>query len=229
MITIIHGTDTVASRKFFLDEKGKHPDTVILDGEKVSLTDLAQIFEGGGLFEENKTIFVEHFFNRKKRKEEFAAFTQYLERQSSHTVYLWEGKELEKSALSAFKTASPRVFKLPQTLFVLLDSLKPGNGKQLVSLFHKTLETTEAEMVFFMLVRQIRLLLSLVEPTENAIDELKRMAPWQKTKLQQQAAAFGKESLKNIYQRLFLIETGQKTGTLSNSILTNIDFLLIEI
>ncbi len=229
MITIIHGTDIVASRKFFLDEKEKHETAGILDGEKVTLTDLAQIFEGGGLFEESKTVFIEHFFARKKRKDEFAALSEYIQKQSSHMIYLWEGKELEKSAFTSFKTATPRVFKLPQTLFAFLDSVKPGNGKLLISLFHQTLETTDPEMIFFMLVRQIRLLLALLKPTEDAIDELKRIAPWQKTKLQQQASVFGENRLKNIYQQLFLIETGQKTGTLSNSILTSIDFLLLQI
>src|SRR6185369_7856336 len=174
MITIIHGTDIVSSRKFFLDEKEKHPEIVILDGEKITLTDLAQIFEGGGLFEESKTVFIEHFFARKKRKEEFATFAGYLQKQSSHTIYLWEGKELETSALNSLKSATPRVFKLPQTLFAFLDSLKPGNHKQLLALFHQTLETTDPEMIFFMLVRQFRLLIALSTPTEYAIDELKR-------------------------------------------------------
>jgi len=229
MITIIHGTDIVASRKFFLNEKEKHESVQILDGEKITLTDMAQIFEGGGLFEESKTVFIEHFFARKKRKDEFTTLSEYLQKQSGHTIYLWEGKELEKSAFNTFKTATPRVFKLPQTLFSFLDSIKPGNGKQLIALFHQTIETTEPEMVFFMLVRQIRLLLALLRPTEDVIDELKRLAPWQKTKLQQQAVAFGEHTLKNIYQQLFLIETGQKTGTLPNTILTSIDFLLLQI
>lgn len=229
MITIIHGNDIVSSRRFFLEEKQKFPEAPFLDGEKVTATDLAQIFEGGGLFEESKTVFIEHFFNRKKRKDEFTMLSEYLQRQSSHTIYLWEGKELEKSSLTAVKTAVPRVFKLPQTLFVFLDSLKPGNGKQLITLFHQTLETTDAEMVFFMLVRQFRLLLALSEPSNEQIDELKRLAPWQRTKLEQQAKSFGKEELRAIYHRLFGIETRQKTGTLSNSILTNIDFLLLEI
>lgn len=229
MINIIHGTDIVASRKFFLDEKEKQENATILDGEKVTLTDLAQIFEGGGLFEESKTVFIEHLFARKKRKEEFSTLAEYIQKQSTHTIYLWEGKELEKSAFTIFKTATPRVFKLPQTLFAFLDNLKPGNSKQLITLFHQTLKTTDAEMIFFMLVRQIRLLLALIKPSEEAIDELKRLAPWQKTKLQQQAAAFGEANLKNIYQQLFLIETGQKTGNLSNSMLTIIDFLLLRI
>lgn len=238
MITLIHGTDIVASRKFFLDEKEKYPDAPIFDGEKITLTDLAQIFDGGGLFEEQKTIFIERLFNRKKgrkiktdtTKSDFELLVEYLEKQKNHTIFLWEGKELEKSGLLAIKTAVPRVFKLPQTLFALLDSIKPGNGKHLIKLFHQTIETTDPEMIFFMLIRQIRLLLALSDTeTEQAIDEVKRLAPWQKTKLQQQANLFDTNQLKDLYNNLFSLELGQKTGTLSNSILTSIDFLLLEI
>lgn len=248
MITIIHGTDIVASRKFFLEEKEKIIDAQILNGEKITLTDLTQIFEGGGLFEDNKTVYIEHFFSRKKRKEEFAALAEYLQKQSSHTIYLWEAKELEKSSLNVFKTATPRVFKLPQTLFVLMDSFKPGNSKQLISLFHQTIETTDVEMVFFMLVRQVRLLLALSSPvisseTRNLtrsltnvrddktepIDELKRLAPWQQTKMQQQASTFGEKKLKILHQQLFELEKGQKTGSLAAPLSTSIDFFLLEI
>lgn len=228
MITIIHGGDTAASRKYFYQQKEQHPDIDVIDGEKVSLTDLNQLLEGGGLFVETKTIFIEQLFTRKKKKEEFASLASYLEKNSNtHNIYLWEGKELDRGALMVFKTAVPKPFKLPQTLFLFLDSLKPGNGAQLVKLFHQTIETTEPEMVFFMLIRQFRLLLAVSSQTDNPIEEVKRMAPWQQTKLQKQASLFSQKQLKTIYAELFAIEIGQKTGQLPNTILTSIDFLLL--
>jgi hypothetical protein len=205
--------------------------------ENVTLTDLAQIFEGGGLFSDNKNIFIEQIITKKtrgisaakKKSGEFGQIVAYLEKNAAeNTIFLWEGKELDRSALSLFKTALTRPFKLPQTLFLFLDSLKPGNGKALISLFHQTIETTETEMVFFMLVRQIRLLLALSEESNEAIDEIKRLT-WQKNKLQQQAKYFGKERLKDFYAKLFTIEVGQKTGTLSSPLISTIDFLLLEI
>lgn len=234
MITIIHGTDTASSRKYFLTEKEKNFDALLLDGEKILLTDLVQIFEGGGLFEDNKTIFIENIFNKRrsrkkgteKTKTEFEILADYLQTQSTHNIFLWEGKELEKSSLNSFKTAIPRVFKLPQTLFIFLDNLKPGN-KQLIPLFHQTIAATEVEMIFFMLVRQFRLFLAL-NNSNDPIDEVKRLAPWQKSKLSQQAAMFSEESLKKIYKRLFTLEVGQKTGTLASTLTVNIDFLLLE-
>jgi len=230
MLTLIHGGDTASSRKYFFAQKELHPDSPVLDGEKVTLTDLSQLLEGGGLFVETKAVFIEQLFNRKKKKEEFANLVAYIEKQSTtNNIFLWEGKELDRSAFFTFKTAVPKAFKLPQTLFLFLDSLRPGNGEQLVKLFHQTIETTEPEMVLFMLIRQFRLLLALSGPTETPIDEIKRMAPWQQGKLQKQASLFTPEQLKNVYNQLFSLEIGQKTGTLPNTILTSIDFLLFDI
>ena len=112
-----------------------------------------------------------------------------------------------------------------------MDSIKPGNGPQLVKLFHQTLETAEIEIIFFMLIRQLRLLLALSEKEETpeSIDEIKKMAPWQKGKLHNQAAFFTQEQLLTLYQKLFVIEVGQKTGGLSSSLTSTIDFFLFEV
>ncbi len=230
MLTIIHGDDTASSRKYFSDQKNSHSEVIALDGEKVTLTDLKQVFEGGGLFSVTKNVFIEHLFGKKKKSSDYAVITTYLQTNaSSHNIFLWEGKEIDRSTLSPFKSASVKVFKLPQTLFLFLDSVKPGSSKTLISLFHKTLETSEMEMVFFMLVRQIRILLAMVEKSTEEIDEVKRLAPWQKSKLQKQTASFEKSQLREIYKKLFRIEIGLKTGTLPNPLISSIDFLLLEI
>jgi hypothetical protein len=230
MLTIIHGADTAASRKYFLDQKQHYTDALVLDADKVNLTDLAQVFEGGGLFGETKFVFIEQLITKRKKNSDFKDIIDYLEKHAAeHTIYLWENKELEISTTKAFKNAALKPFKLPQTLFQLLDGIKPGNGKTLVSLFHKTLDAAEVEMVFFMLVRQFRMLLSLSNPSENEIDELKRMVPWQKDKLLKQSALFTKEELLTIYHRLYSLEHGQKTGNLTAPLPSAIDFLLLEI
>lgn len=239
MLTIIHGDDIVASRKYFLDLKEKHKDAVSFDGGVVTMTDLTQIFEGGGLFEDSKTVFIEQLLAKKSRggrktktsePTELDAILAYFAKQASgNTIVLWENKEIERGSLLAFQSADIKVFKLPQTLFLLLDSIKPTNGPTLVKLFHRTIENAEPEMIFFMLLRQIRLLLGLYQSNAQDIDEIKRMQPWQKTKLQKQAAQFSLEQLKKIHHDLFQIEIGQKTGGLSTSVTSAIDFLLLEI
>ncbi len=230
MLTIIHGTDIVASRKFFLDQKLGHPEALTLDAESVNLTDLAQVVEGGGLFGESKYIFIEQFLTKRKKSGDYKDIITYLDTHAEeHTIFLWENKELDISTQKAFKKAAIRPFKLPQTLFALLDTIKPGNGKILLKQFHETIASTEVEMVFFMLIRQFRMLLALSSPgTESEIDEVKKLT-WQRSKMEKQASLFEAEHLLDLYAILFAIEKGQKTGTLSAPLTTTIDFFLLEI
>src|SRR6202042_2725393 len=130
MLTVIHGSDTAQSRKNFLDEKQKYPDAVLTDAEKIDLTWLTQLFEGGGLFGETKYLFVEQFFSKRKKSSDYKDILSYLEKNSAeHTIILWEGKELERGILNDVKKATIKIFKLPQTLFQFLDAIKPQNGK----------------------------------------------------------------------------------------------------
>ncbi len=231
MLTIIHGSDTAQSRKSFLSEKIKYADAILLDADQINLTDLTQLFEGGGLFGETKYVFIEQYLTKKKKNGDYKAILSYIEKNSTeNTIVFWENKELERSTLNELKHANVRIFKLPQTLFQLLDALQPGNSKLLIKLFHETVTTTETEMVFFMLVRQFRILLALSNNTESEkIDEVKRIQPWQQGKLEKQAKSFPLPHLLQLYEQLFNIETAQKTGTLTQPLINTIDFFLLGV
>lgn len=229
MIVIIHGDNTAASRTYFIEQKKTAQDAVSFQGETVTLTDLVQAIEGGGLFSDEKILFIEHFFSEKKGKE-LDALVSFLDSRSDHiTLYLWEEKKLTKAQIGTFKHAQDKLFAIPQTLFQFLDALKPGNGQTLIQLFHQTQRISEPELIFFMMIRQFRLMLALCEPTDNAIDEVKRLAPWQIGKLGKQANLFGKEKLIANYQRLHEIDLGSKSGTLNMPLPTAIDFFLLEL
>ena len=237
MLIIIHGNDTALSRKNFMEEKEKFTQAVQLSAEQVTLTDLAQLFEGGGLFGETKYVFIEQFLTKQKKSSNYKEIVNYLEKSAAdNTIVLWEQKELERATLNSFKNAKIHAFNLPQTLFQLLDAIKPTNGELLITLFHKTIKYTETEMVFFMLIRQLRLLLgvynmgsSFVSGGTEQIDEIRRMAPWQKSKLEKQAASFELPHLLDLYNKLFIIEAGQKTGGLTSSLVSAIDIFLLEV
>jgi DNA polymerase III delta subunit len=232
MLTIIHGSDIVASRKYFLDEKQKHPESLAIEADGVNITDLAQVIEGGGLFGESKFIFIEQFLTKRKKSGDYKDIITYLDTHAEeHTIFLWENKELDIGTQKAFKKALVRPFKLPQTLFALLDNLQPGKGQLLIKQFHETIESTEVEMVFFMLIRQLRMLLALHPKgvgSDAEIDEVKRLT-WQRAKMQKQAEMFGQEVLIDLYNKLYSIEKGQKTGTLGMPLITAIDFFLLEV
>lgn len=229
MLTIIHGDDTAASRTHYLQIKEKYPEATTMDGQSINLTDLAQILEGGGLFTEETTLFIENFIQKKKTSSDYKEIVSYLNDQAkTATIVLWEGKELERSTLTPFKQSIVKPFKLPQSLFMFLDAIKPHNGPQLIQLFHKTIATVEPEAVFAMLVRQIRILLALRDkPAE--IEEIKRLQDWQRGKLISQSKQFSADELINLFCQLFVMEEGMKTGKLNIDLVTAIDIFLLEI
>lgn len=228
MLVILHGDDTATSRSYFITAKKKSSAPVTLEADQVTLTDLTQILTSGGLFGEAKDIFIESLLTKKKKSVELTAILALLNENASANIYLWEGKELDKKTLSQLKNAKPQLFKLPQSLFQFLDSIKPQNPNSL-KLFHQTLETVAPELIFAMIVRQFRLLLALSNSSENPIEEVKRMAPWQKDKLTKQAKLFGIPNLKEHYLKLYAIDLAQKTGKLPHDLTSAIDFWLLDL
>lgn len=232
MITIIHGDDISLSRNYFCEFKKKYKDLVSFDASSITIADLVQNIQGSGLFGETKAIFIEEFLTKLKKtnRESKDIFDLIIKNTKSSTFILWESKEILKRDLSLFKDATIKIFKLPKNIFLFLDSLRPNNYKNLLSLFHQTLESgIKEELILFMIQRQIRILLALSDFGDNeSIDELVRLAPWQKAKLEKLVQLFDILDLKKIYKSLYEIEIAQKTGTLNLSLSQTIDFLLLE-
>ena len=231
MLTLIHGEDITKSRAFYLALKLKYPESIQMDGQDVDLTSLTQSLGGGSFFNEEKNIFIENFFAKKKNTSDYKSLVEYLKRDhDSARITLWEGKELEKSVTSLFNTASIRVFKHPQALFSLLDTIKPGNGEKLVRLFYETLDTTEVDAIFYMLIRHIRILIALQTPnSQTSISEVKRLHPWQSQKLIRQTGSFELKKLIYLYESLYQIESGYKTGSSLTPLSQSIDIFLLGI
>jgi DNA polymerase III delta subunit len=233
MITIIHGDDLTSSRNYFLELKLQQENVISYDGSKVTITELVQNIEGSGLFGNTKTIFIEDLLTKTRKTDKASKeILNFISKYSQDSTFtLWESKEISKRDLSIFNKAVVRIFKLPKNIFVFLDNLRPNNSKTLLNLFHQALESgIKEELILFMLQRQIRILLAINDPSVNElIEELARLAPWQKDKLERQAGSFDLTHLKKIYKKLYEIEVDQKTGGLSLSLIQTIDFLLLDL
>lgn len=230
MLTIIHGDDIAASRKYFFDQK-KDSKIPVFDGEKVNLLEIKQYVESGGLFGKENGLFIENFIVETKPGKTFDEIVSYFKTASKNTdIYLWERKELTKKQLSEFGNAVAKIFKIPQTTFAFLDSIRPQNGQRNIVLFQNTLKTSEPEAILFMLIRQFRLLLALSDfNSREQIDEIKRLAPWQVSKLQNQARLFPQDLLMETYKKLYEIDLAQKTGGLTMPLSSAIDFFLLDL
>lgn len=233
MITIMHGDNTAQSRNYYLQEREKHQEKVILDGVVLRLTDFLQAISGNGLFGDQQTIFIEDLLSKGKASKELDEIVTALVASDS-PLYLWESKELTAKQLKPFTKAMVKAFKIPTTVFAFLDSLSPKNKTQAIKLLHQLLETEDANFALFMLQRQTRILLSLrvianeAKQSSITISEVKRLAPWQKGKMEKQAKSFTLEQLLSLHEQLFQLDLSQKTGALSQPLDTSLDFLLLS-
>lgn len=231
MITIIHGDDQKLSRNYFLEEKKKIQDPLSISEENIEISYLTQIFEGGDLFTSAKKVFIENLFSKKRTGKDFTKILSYLKDSSARNeIYIWEGKEVSKVNFSIFPKAILKTFNIPKSVFQFLDSLRPNNSRNNIFLFHKALESAEAEFIFYMLTRQFRLLLAVSDSSSSKnIDEVARLSSWQKDKFKRQAGFFTLEQLKKIHKNVFEIDFSQKTGKTNLSLIQAVDFFLLGI
>lgn len=226
MLTIVHGADIVSSRKYFIEQKNKN--SLTFDSADLVLSELEQSLSGSSLFGQGKTIFIENLFTKKASKN-FEPIATVLHKISNETsVFLWADKELGIKPLSAFPKHTSQLYKINQNIFGFLDSIK-SNSSQNVANFHEALKFSDSEIIFFMIIRQFRLMLGIIDEGKDTIDEVKRLAPWQRSKLMRQSQLFGKENLIKIYKKIYKIDKQQKTGRTILTLVQNIDILLLEI
>jgi len=229
MIVILHGDDIVSSRNHLISLRGKTKNPLDFRGDKLTLSDLVQVIEGSSLFFIEKNIFIENFLAQKKTNQQFKEIVEYITKNSKDVnIVFWENHEISKSAALTFKDATVKLYRLPQNLFLFLDNLK-HNSKENVKFFRNTISQMSEELVFYMMIRQFRIMLALLLKQQDSIDELKRLAPWQRGKLERQAAGFGIEKLKSIFNKLYEIDYKQKYGLTTAPLARNIDFFLMEI
>ena len=229
MIQIIHGDDILSSRKFFLDKRQQATNVHTLDGVTVTLTDLMQAFSGSSLFGSNENFFIEDLLSKRKSSKEVDELIDFLQTQQDTFIVLWESKLISPKQLKTLEKASVQEFKIPVVVFSFLDNLRPNNTTQLIRLYHEILIHQDAQYVLTMLLRQVRILLALSDPSEQTISEVAKLAPWQKGKLHKQAQLFSLKHLRTLHEKLFALEYGQKTGTLSLPVSEAIDFFLTSI
>lgn len=224
MITLVHGQDNMSSRKFFLSNKDN--ESITFDAETLSVIELSQSLQGGGLFENPKKIFIENLFTRKGNKN-LSAVSEILNSNEKADVFIYADKDVGVRSLSGFPKFTNENFKVPQNIWSFLDGIRPNNPRNITS-FHNALAGSEPEIIFAMIIRQFRLMIGISSPGKN-IDEVKKLADWQRTKFQRQASLFGVSNLKEIYKKLYKIEKSAKTGSSNLNLVQNIDILLLEI
>lgn len=201
------------------DREGK--EVIRLEGKKLELSELKQALEAESLFGDGKQVVVEELFSApdSKRKQELI---NYLKKNETDLI-IWEGKKIDRRKLKSFK-AKIKEFEVSSLIFKLMDSLAPGNTEEMLEYLKECLEQESAEMVFYMLARQVRLMLQ----ASQAAKEFQGPG-WLKKKMGSQAESFGEEGLLALHQKLYEIDKGVKTGSNPLELDTQLEMLLLSL
>ena len=228
MITILHGDNTSKSREELVALKSRLVGQEIIElPGTLTLTDFKQAMESQSLFAEKRTVIIENFFSKRGQKKNDDVLTYLAKAPHEIDVIIWEGKQIDGRKLLSFKKADIRAFKYDATMFQFLDSLRPGNARAMIQLFHQTIQREAEDLVFFMLVRQTRLMFAL--SVDAAIAETTKMAPWQRSKVAGQARSFSPHQLQTLIQNLHGIDFARKRGKSALSLVQQLDILLARL
>lgn len=208
MIILLHGDNQILSRNklsFYISQaKEKKTEIIIRDGSKLTLEEARNILESSSFFGGDRLSVWENFLSSTKSKDK-DKILNYLKQSSVNVeLILWEGKAVKDQ--KEIKFDKIEFFKIPSLLFKFLDLFRPETKQRCLTEFEKLLKSDGEEMIFHMLVRQIRLLLMV---SDNYFDDI---AFWQKGKMILQAKSFKKGQLLKIYQNLLAIDHDQKTS-----------------
>lgn len=224
MLILLHGDDTVSSRKALEEIKLAHKESEIstLDAKKTNLSDLKQALESSSIWAPSRLVVLENFFSSRPSKEELS----YLSSGNfASDLVLWEGKQTSPGLIKKF---GPRIqiklFKPPAIVFQFLDNFSPKSEKGNLLNLKKTLSSSPQSLVFYILVKRIRDLLLVKDQKKPSGIQV-----WQLRKLQNQAKQFSFDSLQKIYQQLLLIDIAQKTGEKRFDLAGELEMLILDL
>ncbi|MFZ5845305.1 MAG: hypothetical protein ACOY0S_02445 [Patescibacteria group bacterium] len=229
MITLLHGDNQEASRAELLRlKKLARGEVQELNGTTLDETALIQALESASLFGGEKLVIIENLFSRPRRRSKSQEnLVKFLStRASVGNVILWEDREISETYLKLFENRlNAKLFKIPPLIFQLLDSLRPGNPKTLLTLFEKTVNSGQAaELIFALIVRRVRLLIVIKDNLKPS-----PMSEWQFARLTSQAKLFTMEKLLVMHAKLLKLEHSFKSGLTPFTFAQLIEQFLIDI
>jgi len=213
MITIICGQDLFASRQKLNEIRlnSGFSEKIIFSSKELNPQLLKQEISNSTLFSTKKLLIIEDFFSQKK-----ISFKIFESLDENIDLVLWQSGDLPRR-IKLGKNVNVIIFKQKQIIFKYLDSLLPQNRKMAFNFLFKIFwMDIEDSVVFYLLVRHLRLLAaSKFKGTKDFFD-LENQADWMREKNLRNAKCFDFLKLKIIYELLCEADFRLKTGRLEN-------------
>lgn len=206
---IIHGDDLVNSRAHLNELIAKTGETRTISrfaADRLDPTTLTQLLQSRTLFGQEPLLVIEGGLTLAKSKNK-DLLLDLLRTTTPADVILYEDRQLSATALKTFPKAKVYEYKPAALIFKFLESLRPNNASVCLQILSQLEDSRQpAELIFFMLVRQVRLLIQALHPAEM------KGAPWQVQRLSSQARLFGEIGLLQLHDQLYHLDQQLKTG-----------------
>ena len=146
-------------------------------------------------------------------------------------LFIWEGKKMDARKLGWVKKKGRlEEYSYPKVLFKLVEVVGAVSKGEVLELFNETTSRMPVELVYFMLVRQLRLLLLISHNgVDAAIKETASLQSWMIGKFKAQASSIGQERLKKLYKQILYIDYQQKSGQANLSLKQTLDIWLSQL
>ncbi|MGB9707486.1 MAG: hypothetical protein ACPL1D_01905 [Microgenomates group bacterium] len=222
MLTVICGEDNIVSRNYFLQqqEEFQAKDYQIINILPNQVEEILR-WESHSLylFKPKIVFFIENLFqNYLKRDKKNANILKKLH-QIKEQIFDWEDQK-SKYELDLPNFLTIKEFKPKTSVFLMLEACYPGNLDQFIKFVNQVKETTNENILFYMLVKHLRTLILIKEN-----QPLKLKNQWQINKLKYQAKLWPKNKLVNFYDSLFKIDYFIKTSSTPFGLIKLLDIM----
>ncbi len=220
-IFIYHGDDNFKSRRELTNALKDYPQIKHFQGKDITAENITQA--SGGLFSRGNTgLVLENFFGLpKKQLDETAEYIKKLD--ETVDFFIWQDKRLYPNQLNKLPGSKKvKEFKLPNTIFKLLDSIGIGDAKQLLGYLQASFQTHPPELIFFLIQQRLR---QMILAKENS--QYLSGADWQKRKLYTQVKNISSDLISFWYTETIEREWKMKTGRLGREIKDDLVNLMI--
>ena len=229
MMILIHGEDISLSRKKLMEEITASQDAEVIRLEAIKTTkeEVVLACETRSMLNPQKILVLDNLFKGIISKERNDIITYLLNIKEGIDLYFWEDRELEKVKINKYLgKIKAYKFQYPSSLFNFLDSIGAENRISLIRRFHELLRQIDAELIFYMIIRQWR---NLITVKDVGVTGMQPMPVWQAGKFARQANYFSLENLILNYRQLLAIDYKIKTSSTPYSLTKLLDIFLLSL
>lgn len=224
MLYILHGEDTVSSRKKMSELLAGKLNVSRLDGKKASVGEIEMATISDNMFADGQTVVIEQF-SKIKSNEKLTEILSQAQKDENLDIVLWDEADLS-AKIRSFKSAKIFLFTFPKVYFKFMDNLLPNSSPLTLKTLREVLQTYEAEQILYSIIKRLRQLLILKSDNYHEFSEFSKMQDWQLSKLRQQASKWSEAELKNAFIEYTLLDEKIKTGGLTMDLASHLDILI---